>query len=68
MVNDDPTIATRMQRFHERILQDRGIQPAVSAQDESSNVDDWNGSNWRNFDKWNDAPIFALKRRKAQVG
>lgn len=28
---------------------------------------DWDDSSWRNFDKWNDAPIFALPRRKAQV-
>lgn len=64
------TIVTRMQRVHECILQERGIQPAANACDGRGDVDlpDWNGSSWRNFDKWNDAPIFALKRRKARVG
>ena len=31
-------------------------------------ANDWDGNTWRDFDKWNDAPMFAVQRRKAQVG
>lgn len=70
MIYDNPprTIDARMQRVHERILQERGV--AVSACGSTGEVDlpDENRSFWRNFDKWNDAPMLAFRRRKASVG
>jgi hypothetical protein len=67
--NDPPHIDERMQRIHECILLERGIQPVASAHDGQSEVDapDWNGSSWRNLDKRNDAPMFAFPRRKART-
>lgn len=76
-----PTIDERMQRIHTRIQLERisGISAATEREEFLSFCERWeesgvvihtpetrNGTICRAFDKWNDAPIFAL-RRKARV-